>query len=217
MVIITPRRATPELPAIKIVQAGVDIYLSAIPISTLADWKESGRLDVAEWRPQDAQTERTQDNYQRQLETIRSVRIKKYAELPPSETSLILPIFAQSILLNVRSAPGTRKPKIFFGNGQTGTLRFPASLQFKIWEVDGQHRIEGLISAYEASNRKFSKYLIPIAIMNGLTLGQEAAQFLIINTTQKPVRYDLELRVLSERERGNPSFPKCRLPTHIAG
>jgi|TARA_B100001971_G_C18229152_1_gene562739 DGQHR domain-containing protein len=56
--------------------------------------------------------------------------------------------------------------------------------------VDGQHRIAGL--------KMFKKksYEVPVTILENLNENQEAAQFLVINSSQKAVDPQLQLRVI---------------------
>jgi DGQHR domain-containing protein len=56
--------------------------------------------------------------------------------------------------------------------------------------VDGQHRVWGM------KELKEKNYEVPTTIIYGLNEHQEAAQFLVINSTQKKVDPSLQLRVL---------------------
>jgi DGQHR domain-containing protein len=202
-----PRKRSELIPAIKIKQAGVEMYVSAVPLHILASLDDRNVLDVAQWRPQDARGRGdAQENYQRPVSVTRANRIKKYAEIPQGPNALVLPLFPQSAILNIRVAQGIRKPRIFTGEHNAGIITFPENAQYKLWEVDGQHRIEGLIRAYRENPRPFRDFKLPVTILNGLSLDQEAAQFLIINTTQNPVRSDLELRVMYERQGRTQNF-----------
>ena len=102
----------------------------------------------------------------------------------------------QTVLLNAR--PDSAKPLFFSrrGNSSDGTLR--VFDRTRLAQVDGQHRIEGIRRASEDEGAGWT-FELPAAIVDGLSLAQEAAQFLTINTKQTKVKMDLELRVIASR------------------
>ncbi len=65
-----------------------------------------------------------------------------------------------------------------------------------LYVVDGQQRIEGVLRSDLPQ-----QYDIPTVIIDGLSIVQEAAQFLTINSKQMRVRPDLQLRVLYNFDR----------------
>lgn len=163
-------------------------------------WMDAGSISPDIWKRE------IPDGYQRMPDKKRFKKIADYLEgkLRIEET-----LFPNSIILNIR---------------QKGTIDFEPFEKLKIkktiqlgkilihdealpfHEVDGQHRIRGLIEAYKDLQSKRSdelgeikSYPVPLTIMEGLDRPTEAIQFVVINTTQKKVDPALVLRILHRR------------------
>ena len=99
------------------------------------------------------------------------------------------PQLPSSVILNCRKGETIRF------NEADSTVSISDDSVFHV--VDGQHRIRGL----EGSDIR--KYEIPVTLIEGLNMAQEAGQFLTINTKQKKVRPDLQLRILYQQDETN--------------
>jgi DGQHR domain-containing protein len=181
-----------DLPVITFRQSGVEIFLTTVTAKMLREWRDHEILVLDRFKKEESGSN---TGYQRVLDDRRSRRIAQFlcGEGPTRKAvDIILPLLPQTVLLNVRQ--GGRSPKPIEGN------RLRVFSATRLAQVDGQHRIAGLIQAIELSE-KTSGYTLPVAIVNGLTLSQEAAQFLTINSTQRKVKADLELRVIYHRDK----------------
>jgi len=187
----------------KLTQKGFTIYLTSATVEQLKKWKEADRIYPDIWRREKP------DGYQRMPDPERYVKIADYIQgkLKVEET-----LFPNSIILNLR-----QKGSIDFDPFDAIEKdELPSTIQhgkiiindeaLPFFEVDGQHRIRGLIAAYEdaAKNKtpglEFIKYYpVPLTIMEGLDRPTEAMQFVVINTTQKKVDPALVLRILHNR------------------
>lgn len=70
----------------------------------------------------------------------------------------------------------------------------------KLWLVDGQHRVCGLLEIAQR-NPDLLDFDLPVIVMHEANRYAEAEQYLIINKTQKGVRADLAERILAEKAR----------------
>ena len=67
-----------------------------------------------------------------------------------------------------------------------------------LWVIDGQHRIEGFRHAInDLGQTDLNDYHMPVVIISGLEIQQEAEQFRVINETAQKVRTDLARRILA--------------------
>ncbi len=180
-----------DVPAIKVRQADHVIYLIAATAKQLKTWSDQQILLV----------ERFQLNeygafggYQRGISSERARAIARFIRGDFAAHDVILPMLPSTVLLNARPSGG--RPVFTKLDDQTGTLRIFDST--RLAQVDGQHRIAGLIAA-AGDDPTFEDFTLPVSIVDRLELPQEAAQFLTINTNQTKVKADLELRVIASR------------------
>ena len=170
-----------ELPAIKIEQGGIRLFLTYLRASDVVN----GMTEVDAWTPTN------RDGYQR--ESIPS-RFKKIASYVRGKEG-VDPLLPQAVVLNVREQD--KKLKFQSLNGSNiGTLVI--SHDQTLWEVDGQHRLGGLRYAVGEEPR-LGQYTIPVVITEGLARLDEAVLFYVINTTQKRVPTDLAQRLIAQK------------------
>lgn len=160
------------LDAIEFVQNGKKMYLAAVPIGDL----EACSMDI--WDPRNVVG---RQGYQRNPDVKRIAKIARYCERPDA----LMPIAG---LLNVREAKA-----LSYNNGR---LKIPDGV--KIWVVDMQHRLKGLIKAREDGALRDKSFRFPVVITSGLSQIQEAAQFYVINTRAKKMDVALTRRLLIE-------------------
>ncbi len=191
------------LDGVKLNQKGYTLYLTSATIGEINNWYELGHFFADIWKRE------KEDGYQREPDKQRVMEIAGYVEGKLRIEETILP---GSVILNIRQKgtidfdpayPESQKDKTI----QPGKIFIPdEALPF--CEVDGQHRIRGLIEAYrELKSKKDDKfeeiksYPVPFTIIEGLDRPAEAMQFVVINTTQKKVDPALVLRILHKRYR----------------
>jgi DGQHR domain-containing protein len=164
------------LPAVEIVQQNdVHLYLTKLNVKQIKDLINSKQLIPDTYNP-DINIQR---GYQRTLDKNRMRKILNFLE---SRYKIVLNVMPTSIVLSVRKS---NTEPIKFNNGQL-IIGDDATL----FVVDGQHRVWGI------KEHRDVKYEVPTTIIYGLNEHQEAAQFLVINSTQKKVDPSLQLRVL---------------------
>jgi DGQHR domain-containing protein len=164
------------IPAIEIVQQnGIDLYLTKLNVKQIRDLIDSKQLIPDTYNPDI----NIQGGYQRTLDRNRMRKILNFLE---SKYKIVLHVMPTSIVLSARKS--ATEP-IKFKNGQL-IIGEDATL----FVVDGQHRVWGI------KEHKDLNYEVPTTIVYGLNEHQEAAQFLVINSTQKKVDPSLQLRVL---------------------
>ncbi|MEM3737712.1 MAG: DGQHR domain-containing protein [Candidatus Bathyarchaeia archaeon] len=164
------------LPAIELTQTkDIRVYLTKLSVEQIKDLIENKQLIPDTYNPDI----NIQQGYQRSLNPNRMRRILNFLE---SCHSIVLPVMPTSIVLNVRNTASEplkfKDGKLIIGDDAT------------LYVVDGQHRVWGI------KDLKNSKYEAPVTLVYGLDEYQEAAQFLVINGTQKRVDPSLQLRVL---------------------
>jgi DGQHR domain-containing protein len=162
------------LPAITFRQHKTQMYLAAVTPEDL----EQFSIDV--WDSKNVVGRR---GYQRRPEEKRIKSIAKYLERPNS----IMPVAG---LLNVRE-----KGELTFKNGK---LKIPDGV--KVWVVDMQHRLKGVVRAHEEGALRHD-FSLPVVITEGLNQVGEAAQFYIINTKAKKMDVALTRRLLIENNK----------------
>jgi len=185
---------------VRLNQKGYIVYLTSTTVEELKNWMDADRIRPDIWKRD------VPDGYQREPDKKRFKKIADYLEgkLRIEET-----LFPNSVILNIRQK-GTvdfesfEKPKLKKTIQLGKILIHDEALPF--YEVDGQHRIRGLIEAYKDLKSKQSdefeevkSYPIPLTIIEGLDRPTEAVQFVVINTTQKKVDPALVLRILHKR------------------
>ncbi len=166
-------------------QLGTVLYVTSLPIGELID-----HCRVDRWREEDGR----QKGYQRDLETRRVKAVARYLSRPGPK---LLP---GAVLLNIREVD---LDEVRYEEGSTagiGTLTIPDHVALYI--VDGQHRVYGTKSAIEDDGQHHLRDLpVPVVIISGLTLEEEAEQFRVINETMKKMRTDLARRLLARQVR----------------
>jgi DGQHR domain-containing protein len=165
-----------QLPAVEIAQEKeMKLYLTKLTVGQIKELIKSKQLVPDTYNP-DIKLE---GGYQRELDKNRTRKILNFLE---SNYKIVLHIMPTSIVLSARKSttePITfNKGKLIIGDDAT------------LFVVDGQHRVWGM------KEHKDRNYEIPTTIIYGLNEHQEAAQFLVINSTQKKVDPSLQLRVL---------------------
>lgn len=157
-----------RLRALPFVQHGNEMYVA---VMSAKDLVAKTKVDI--WRLNN------QTGYQRAPEETRARAFMRF--IASNEIS------PPAILANIRDSD---RKRIRVGDGW---LDIPDDVD--IWLVDGQHRVRGLQMLLESSE-KYADTEIPVVIMLGQPVYQEAKQFVIVNRTQKRVRTDLGERFL---------------------
>jgi len=172
-----------KIKAIKLEQSNIKMYLTSLKIGKIKELLSKRQLIVEVYDPTNPQG---REGYQRGIDERRvndiSVFLRREIDILPS----LLP---GSVILNCR------RPETIRYNDADSTITITDDTVFHV--VDGQHRLKGL------ERSEIQKYEIPITIIEGLNIAQEAGQFLTINTKQKKVRPDLQLRILYHQDRSN--------------
>jgi len=75
-----------------------------------------------------------------------------------------------------------------------------------LWEVDGQHRCEGLKRALETDYERFRDYVIPFVTGLGWSEEVEMEQFYVVNSTAKNVPTTIAYDLLAQRSQGVPGL-----------
>lgn len=164
-----------KIPAIPFRQRKTQMYVAVVPISKL------DRFSVDTWNPKSVIGRR---GYQRRPEEKRVKSISKYFE----KANAIMPVAG---LLNVRE-----KHRLRYGNG---FLTIPDGTD--AWVVDMQHRLKGILRAYEDETLKDATFEFPVVITEGLNHIEEAAQFYVINTKARKMDVALTRRLLIENNK----------------
>jgi len=178
------------LPVFELIQKDKKIYLSYATAKQLGQWLSgtSASMQADIW-----DKENNPDGYQRRPDPEKIRRINEFLRGKRG----VDPLMPASIVLNLRSG------RVKFEKGRTsdsyGTLKIEDEAG-ALWEVDGQHRLRGLVSALE-QQPKLREYCLPLTIIVSLSKPDEALQFVAINTTQTKVKPELSLRILWRRYR----------------
>lgn len=180
-----------EIEAYRFSQGKKVMFFIALPVK---DIFEKFNLGVDLWK------EGHNEGYQREISKSRANSFKRYI----AKTGGFCPV---SATLNFRDKIKFKPEKDNFGK-----LIFPEKP--KIWIVDGQHRLEGIKAGLDEYPEIFWNLQVPMVLMNEEDVYNEAAQFYIINKTQKGVRPDLAQRLLVQvKEEGK--IPIEELPSKI--
>ncbi len=166
--------------AIQVEQGGIKLYLTSFKINELKELLKNKQLIVDIYDPENP------TGYQRGID---ETRIKDISDFLSKQIDILPSLLPSSVILNCR-----RSDTIRF-NETDSMLSINDDTILHV--VDGQHRIRGL------EDSKVKKYEIPVTLIEGLNIAQEAGQFLTINTKQKKVRPDLQLRILYHQDRTN--------------
>src|SRR5437867_2604771 len=161
-----------QVPALKLVQNGVELYLTRLRINDISRLYKVDRFDI----------EGNAGGYQRSLDDSRARHVKRYIM---EERPGTLPA---AVVMNCRDAEGLE-----FKEGRNGVGKL--KIRSPLWLVDGQHRIAGLEQA-AMKDKAFGDYSIPVVILNRQNRESEMEHFFVINDRQKGVPVDLVLRFL---------------------
>lgn len=166
-----------RVPAIRIVQDGIAMYLTRLCAETF----KSPNFSTADaWSPKNRR------GYQRPPSPKRFKAIAEYVRGMHGLKALL----PQSIILN------SRKPLIFEADpvspdGDFGALTITSSM-LPLYEVDGQNRLGGLRRAVdEDETSEIASYRVPVLIMDAAERITEALSFYVINTEQQCVPPDI--------------------------
>jgi len=190
------------LQGMRLNQKGYILYLTSATIEELNNWRNAGNIYAEIWKRENPEF------YQRQPNKKRYHKIAEYVEGKLRIEETILP---SSIILNIRQK-GIIEFEPYEKSKSKKTIESGRILiqeeALPFFEVDGQHRVRGLIEAYkelrESKSDDFEEiksYPVPLTIIEGLDRPAEAMQFVVINTTQKKVDPALVLRILYKRYR----------------
>ena len=126
-------------------------------------------------------------NYTGYQRAVAPSRAKSFARYLKTQS---MPLVPTAVLLNVREG--------FPGIQGEGPCRLDISDDMVLWVIDGQHRIEGFRHAiHDLGQTDLNDYPVPVIIISGLEVNQEAEQFRVINETAQKVRTDLARRILA--------------------
>ncbi len=169
--------------AIKLEQNNITMYLASLKITEIKELLDKRQLIVDVYDPANPTGK---EGYQRGID---ETRLNDIAYFLSKKIEILPSLLPSSIILNCRKRETIRY------NERDSVITIDDDTVFHV--VDGQHRIRGL------QRSKIPKYEIPVTIIEGLNIAQEAGQFLTINTKQKKVRPDLQLRILYHQDRTN--------------
>lgn len=156
-----------KLNVIPFTQHGKTMFVGKISAKDL-----SGRAQVDVWRANN------QEGYQRLPEPTRARAFMRF---------IAQEVSPPAILANIRDKDAK---KVTVGNG---LLEIPDGVT--LWLMDGQHRFAGIDMLTQTSDKDYDIEL-PIVIMLGEPVYEEAKQFVLVNMSQKKVRTDLGERFL---------------------
>ena len=97
-----------------------------------------------------------------------------------------------ALLLNLRNYEPSRN----LVEGQNGSALLCLTDE-ELWEVDGQHRCEGLKAAYNEDPKRFGDYVIPFVAGLGWSEEYEMRQFFVVNSNAKSVPTTIAYDLLS--------------------
>jgi DGQHR domain-containing protein len=180
-------------PAVIVHQGSLVLYATSF---TIRDFLEPGFYSVDRLDPDDYQP-----GYQRVLDKRRTKRISGYFTKAWKEGDAFLPT---SVLL------ATQKEITFDESRNEISFNLHNTGPFNV--VDGQHRIEGLISAAKHTP-SIKGFQIAVNIAVNVDEVSQMCHFLIVNTTQKSIDKSIEQGILSRLTgminfQNIPSLPK---------
>lgn len=164
------------LPGVAFLQEGKYLFSSAMRAEDLIR-----HTQVDEYRQEES------GDYTGYQRAVAPGRAKSFARYLKTQS---MPLVPTAVLLNVREEiPGVQ--------GQ-GPCRLDLAEDTVLWVIDGQHRIEGFRHAiHDLGQTELNDYTVPVIIISGLEVNQEAEQFRVINETAQKVRTDLARRILA--------------------
>jgi len=169
--------------AIKMEQSGIKMYLTRLKLTDVKELLRNRQLIVDAYDPTNPAG---REGYQRGIDERRVNDISSFLF---KRIDILPSLLPSSLILNCR-----RSETIIYKEVNSEII-IDDDTVFHV--VDGQHRVRGL------EKSQIQKYDIPVTIIEGLNIAQEAGQFLTINTKQKKVRPDLQLRILYHQDRPN--------------
>lgn len=135
----------------------------------------------------DEYREEESGNYTGYQRAVALGRAKAFARYLRTQS---MPLVPTAVLVNIREDV----PDI---HGE-GPCRLSLAEDTVLWVIDGQHRIEGFRHAiHDLGQDELNDYPVPVIIISGLEVNQEAEQFRVINETAQKVRTDLARRILA--------------------
>lgn len=167
------------LRAIKMKQFSHDLILAIMTKEDLLQLDNANCLRVDKYQTED------EDSYQRVEDPKRIQELSDYL-IDFQKDRLVTPLLPASIVINVQDADDVS----FDDENNALTIKKGA----KLYIIDGQHRKDGILKAIKEQDNIDIE--IPVTFILGMEKFKEAAQFLILNVKQKPVRTDLALTVL---------------------
>jgi len=169
--------------AIKMEQSGIRMYLTKFKLSEIKELLKNRQLIVDAYDPTNPAGK---EGYQRGID---EKRVNDISNFLFKRIDILPSLLPSSLILNCR-----RRETIRYNEAHSEIIINDETV-FHV--VDGQHRVRGV------EKSQIQKYDIPVTIIEGLNIAQEAGQFLTINTKQKKVRPDLQLRILYHQDRTN--------------
>lgn len=187
-----------EINVMRARQGEMEFYIGGIPADILCgEWGENHIVP-------DRYDPVSDEGYQRNITPARAKDFARY--LMGGRAS------PTSIRLNIRDLNSTFKP--FPNTVDYGRLEIPANTM--LYVVDGQHRLEGLKTAYQEKVDKKEKWNFDFpVIFTQLSKYEEAVDFAVINKTQKGLKTDLTDRVLRKIADNESPFKRMSLPKNI--
>lgn len=190
------------LQGIRLNQKGYNLYLTSATVEEIKKWFDDDNFFADIWKRE------RDEGYQRQPDKARYKDIAAYLE---EKLGITEPILPSSLILNIKQK-GTIDFKRFEQSKSKQTIEsgefviHDEGMPFR--EVDGQHRVRGLVEAYQELKetqspafQEIRSYPVPLTIIEGLDRPTEAMQFVVINSTQRKVDPALVLRILHRRYR----------------
>ncbi len=189
------------LQGMRLNQKGHILYLTSATVEEIKKWFDAGNIYADIWKRE------KEEGYQRAPDAKRYKEIAKYLEGGLGIAETLLP---SSLILNIRQK-GTIEFKAFEKSKSKETIESGEILiddaAMPFCQVDGQHRVRGLIEAYKdlkerqpADFEEIRSYPVPLTIIE-VDRPTEAIQFVVINSTQRKVEPNLVLRILAKRYR----------------
>lgn len=187
-----------EINVMRAKQGDMEFFIGAIPVEILCG--EWGTNHIAP----DRYDPNTDEGYQRKITPTRAKDFARY--LLGGRAS------PTSVWLNMRDPNSSFKP--FPNTVDYGKLEIPENIT--LYVVDGQHRLEGLKTAYQEvlGKKEHWNFDFPV-IFTQLSKYDEAVNFAVTNKTQKGLRTDLTDRVLRRIADNESPFKRMSLPSNI--
>ncbi len=181
----------------KLEQGNHRIFVCVLSGEDIAELDNAGHLQVDVWNSADGK------GYQR---APRETRFKKVAEYLRGKSGISKPLMPQALILNSRN--GVSFSPMAGSDGNYGHIEFTRD-SFPLYEVDGQHRIGGILRAIEdvEGDNRVAQMQFPIVIMDAFDQMEEAMHFYIINFEQKGVPTALAQQLLT-KQGANDEFMK---------